>query len=179
MLDQDQVRTIEQQVIDMIERKGGFALTDDEKASVSVVGFGHEDFFSCGAAVIDTVMHPRYGGRLIAFLPNQWLPEHWHPDAPGEAGKEETFRVLWGQVSLFVPGEPTPGALERIPGGRGDSFTSRHEVVLKRAEQRTAPRGEKHWLAAGPEGAVALEISSAVRDSYDQLTDPSLQSYVL
>lgn len=179
MLDERQVRAIKRRAVDMMEVKAGFALTDDEKASISVVGFGQEDYFSYGAAVIDTIMHPRYGGRLIVFFPNQLIPEHWHPDVDGDVGKEETFRVLWGTVYIYGPGEPSPGALERIPAGKEAVFTSRHEAILNRAEQRTAPPQEKHWLIAGPEGAVALEISSTVRDSYDQVSDPSLKGHVL
>ncbi len=176
MLDADQVR---RRVLEMVEVRAGFALTPEEKANILVVGFGEEDFFAWGAAAIDTILHPRYGGRLIIFFPNQRFPEHWHPDVDGDAGKEETFRVLWGQVRIYCPGEPSPGALERIPAGKEDVFTSRHEVILNPGEQVTAGRQERHWLVAGPEGTVGLETSSTVRDSYDQWTDSSLKPVVL
>jgi len=175
MLDADQVR---QQVVEMVEVKAGFALTAEEKANIVVVGFGQEDFYAWGAAAIDTILHPRYGGRLIVFFPNQRFPEHWHPDVDEDGGKEETFRVLWGQVRIYSPGASSAGALERIPAGKEAAFTSRHETILNPGEQVTAGRHERHWLVAGPEGTVGLEISSTVRDSFDQWTDSSIKPVV-
>lgn len=175
MLDVDEVR---QRVIEMVEVNAGFALTAEEKANIIVVGFGQEDFFAWGAAAIDTILHPRYGGRLIIFFPNQRFPEHWHPDVDGDGGKEETFRVIWGQVRIYAPGEPSPSALEHIPAGKEDVFTSRHEILLGPGEQATAALHDRHWLVAGPEGTVGLEISSTVRDEYDQVTDPAMKPVV-
>jgi D-lyxose ketol-isomerase len=171
-LDGAQVRKIKQQIVEMVEEKARFVLTSEERANVLVVSFG--DFHALGVAAVDTILAPRYGARLIIFLPNQVMPEHWHPDAEGIPGKEETFRVLWGEVRIFGPGEPTPGVERWIPAGKADVFTSRHEVHLRAGEQATASLHDRHWLVAGPEGVVGLEVSSTVRDEHDLMTDPSL-----
>jgi D-lyxose ketol-isomerase len=175
MLDADQVREIRRQVVEMVEDRAGFRLSETEKANIAVVGFGEEDFFDWGAAAIDTIIAPRYGGRLIVFFPNQRFPEHWHPDVDGVPGKEETFRVLWGQVTIYCPGEPSPNASSHIPAGKEAMFTSRHEVVLRPGEQATAALHDRHWLVAGPDGTVGLELSSTVRDEFDRVTDPGMK----
>ncbi|MGA2512863.1 MAG: D-lyxose/D-mannose family sugar isomerase [Candidatus Limnocylindrales bacterium] len=171
MLDVEEVR---QRIIELVEQKARFVLSSEEKERIAVVAFG--DFFQFGAGAIDTIMHDRYGGRLIIFFPNQVFPEHWHPNVDGNLGKEETFRVLWGKVYSYGEGEPSGDAEARIPPGKGHVFTARKEVILEAGEQRSIGLEERHWFVGGPEGAVAIEISSTVRDRYDRLADDSLTS---
>ena len=171
------VEDIRRAVLDMIEDKAGFALTEDERQRVIVVSFG--DFYTSGAVAVDTVMHPRYGGRLIVFFPNQLFPEHWHPSVEEGEGKEETFRVLWGSVHAYGEGEPSDGVTEHIPAGKEAVFTAHNEVLLHAGDQRTIGLNERHWYVAGPEGAVAIEISSTVRDEYDCFTDDTLKAVAL
>ncbi len=171
------VEDIRRTVLDLVEAKAGFVLSEDERQRVIVVSFG--DFFASGAAAIDTVMHPRYGGRLIVFFPGQLFPQHWHPSVEEGAGKEETFRVLWGSVYVYGEGEPSAGAAQHIPAGKEAVFTARHEVLLRAGDQRTIGPHERHWFVAGPEGTVGIEISSTVRDKYDRFTDDTMKSVAL
>ena len=177
MLSPEAASDVRLRIIDFVEHKAGFILSEDEKQHIVVVGFG--DFFVSGAGAIDTVMHARYGGRLIIFFPGQLFPEHWHPNVDGSLGKEETFRVLYGSVYSYGEGKPSSSAVIRIPPGKKAVFTARREVVLNAGEQRTIGLQERHWFVAGPEGAVALEISSAVRDPYDRFTDEATKVEVM
>jgi len=171
------VEDVRREILDLIEAKAGFALSEDERQRVIVVSFG--DFFASGAAAIDIVMNPRYGGRLIVFFPGQLFPEHWHPSVEEGAGKEETFRVLWGSVYVYGEGEPSAGAAQHIPAGKEAVFTARHEVLLRAGDQRSIGLHERHWFVAGPDGTVAIEISSTVRDQYDRFTDDTMKSVAL
>ena len=171
------VEDVRREILDLIEAKAGFALSEDERQRVIVVSFG--DFFASGAAAIDIVMNPRYGGRLIVFFPGQLFPEHWHPSVEEGAGKEETFRVLWGSVYVYGEGEPSAGAAQHIPAGKETVFTARHEVLLRAGDQRSIGLHERHWFVAGPDGTVAIEISSTVRDQYDRFTDDTMKSVAL
>ena len=171
------VEDVRREILDLIEAKAGFALSEDERQRVIVVSFG--DFFASGAAAIDIVMNPRYGGRLIVFFPGQLFPEHWHPSVEEGAGKEETFRVLWGSVYVYGEGEPSAGAAQHIPAGKEAVFTARHEVLLRAGDQRSIGLHERHWFVAGPDGTVAIEISSTVRDQYDCFTDDTMKSVAL
>jgi D-lyxose ketol-isomerase len=175
MLDAEGLREARRRYLELVERKAGFVLSQNERDGIQVVVF--RDYSYSAVAAIDLVMHARYGARLIIWLPNQMMVEHWHPDADGNPGKEETFRVLWGTVHAYRRGVPSAGATARIPGGDEHAFTSRHEVVLNAGEQWTLEPHERHWFVAGPDGAVALEVSSTVRDSYDGLTDTALEFY--
>lgn len=175
MLDAERLLDVRRRYLELVERKAGFVLSQAERDSIQVVVF--RDFSYSAVAAIDLVMHARYGARLIIWLPNQMMVEHWHPDVDGNPGKEETFRVLWGRVYAYRQGDPSAGAHARIARGEEQAFTSRHEVVLDPGEQWTLGPHERHWFVAGPEGAVALEISSTVRDTHDGLTDPALEIY--
>jgi D-lyxose ketol-isomerase len=177
MLSPEEVGDVRLRIAEYVEAKAGFALTEEERQRIVVVAFG--DFFTSGAGAIDTVMHPRYGGRLIVFFPGQHFPEHWHPNVDEGLGKEETFRVLWGSVYSYGAGSPSSGADAKIPAGKEAVFTVRNEVLLNAGEQRSIGPEERHWFVAGPEGAVALEISSTVRDQFDRFTDGSMKADVL
>ena len=176
-LSAEAVGDVRRRIVDLVEAKAGFALSEEERQRIIVVSFG--DFFISGAGALDTVMHPRYGGRLIVFFPGQLFPEHWHPSVEEGAGKEETFRVLWGSVCSYGEGEPSTGAAQRIPAGKDAVFTARNEVLLRAGDQRSIGLHERHWFVAGPEGAVALEISSTVRDKYDRFTDDTMKAVAL
>ena len=171
------VEDVRRRILDLVEGKAGFALSEDERQRIIVVSFG--DFFASGAGAVDTVMDSRYGGRLIVFFPGQLFPEHWHPSVDEGAGKVETFRVLWGSVYTYGEGEPSTGAAQHIPAGKEAVFTARNEVLLRAGDQRSIGLHERHWFVAGPDGTVGLEISSTVRDQDDRFTDDTMKAVAL
>lgn len=174
VLNREQADVVRKTVVEMVEDKAQFALTDLERESVRVVGTTRYDFEEVGLSLIDLTMHERYGGRLIVLLPNQVVFEHWHPDVDGAKGKVETFRVLWGEVDSFCEGEASDGAQSLIPAGSEDVFTARRRIHLAPGEQHTTQLHERHWLVAGDVGVVGLEFSSPVRDRSDIKTDIDL-----
>ena len=109
------------------------------------------------------------------MFPRQTCPEHWHPPVGGEPGKEETFRCRWGEVYLYVPGEPTPNPKGIAPAGREEHYTVWYEVVLLPGEQYTLVPNTPHWFQSGDEGAVVSEFSTRSRDESDIFRDPEIQ----
>jgi D-lyxose ketol-isomerase len=87
----------------------------------------------------------------------------------------ETFRCRWGQVYLYVPGDPSPSAKGAPPVGSEPYYTVFHEIELNPGEQYTIPSNTLHWFQAGDEGAVVSEFSSTSRDEADVFTDPRIQ----
>jgi D-lyxose ketol-isomerase len=155
-------------------RRAGVPITDTEAAKIEVADFGLSHLEIEGAQILTLVQTGRLGVKVVALFPGQALPEHWHPPVGEDEGKEETLRVLDGEVSLYIAGE-SAGPPVRVPEGKEAVYTARQETVMRRGDQSTLSPGTKHWFRAGPEGAVLFSFSSVARDLLDQFTDPEVQ----
>ena len=152
-------------------QRAGIVLTDVEKASIEVADFGLGDLERTGLELITYVNTDRCCAKELVLFPGQTCPEHRHPPVEGEPGKEETFRCRWGEVYLYVPGEPVHDMKARLPKGKEHTYTVFHEIVLKPGQQYTLQPNTLHWFQAGPEGAVVSEFSTRSRDEADIFTD--------
>jgi D-lyxose ketol-isomerase len=173
MIHRSQAKELQRRAVDLFGR-AAIQLTDEEQTRIEVADFGLGSPECEGAQIFTFVQTNRYAAKVIALLPGQTLPEHWHPRFGDDPGKLETVRVAWG--TLFLVGEG-PGALVRgtIPAGKEAVYTLRHEEVLGPAGSRTFRPGEKHWFQAGPEGVVVYSFSSVARDALDGFTDPTIE----
>jgi D-lyxose ketol-isomerase len=173
MIRKSQVRSLQGQAFDLFA-KAGIRLSDRERDRIEVADFGLGAPERDGAQIFTFVQTDRYAAKVIALLPGQTLPEHWHPPVGDDPGKQETVRVSWGMLFLYVDGQPT---IHRgmIPAGKEALYGMRHEIVFGPAEWRTFEPGEKHWFQGGPEGAVCYSFSSVVRDALDGFTDPAIE----
>lgn len=155
--------------------RAGLIITPQELADMEIADMGYADFENIGLAVVVYINTARVCAKELILLPNQTCPEHLHPPVGGEAGKEETFRCRYGEVYLYVSGEPTPNPKGRVPNGHEDVFTVWHEIVLKAGEQYTIYPETWHWFQAGPEGAVVSEFSTRSTDENDIFRDPRIK----
>lgn len=156
--------------------RAGVVLTPEEERNVEVADFGLGELERTGLQLVTYVNTERVCAKELVLFPGQTCPEHLHPPVGGEPGKEETFRCRWGEVYLYVPGEPVPegAAKARPPAGREHTYTVWHEVVLRPGEQHTIYPETLHWFQAGPEGAVVSEFSTRSTDEADVFTDPDI-----
>ena len=126
------------------------------------IDFGIGEFTEVGMAGIfwiNQVEHD-YLGHEIFLLPGQMIPEHWHMKTEKVRAKVEGWHLRHGSVTLVSEGEPTPGF--EIPPLHKDIAVARHATVLKPGETGyLANPEEKHWMIAGPEGAIVSEYASA------------------
>ena len=153
--------------------KAHIALTDKEKEGLEIVDFGMQDnFYNLGICIITYVNNERYCGKEMMLFPHQTCAEHWHP--PVDTGKQETFRCRYGTVYVYVDGEPTPNPKVQPPEKDRDYFTVFHEIVLQPGDMFTMKPNTKHWVQAGPEGAIVSEFSSQSNDDTDVFTDPRI-----
>jgi D-lyxose ketol-isomerase len=90
-------------------------------------------------------------------------------------GKQETFRCRWGEVYLYVPGDPTQQPKAKISEKYAPYFTVWKEVVLRPGDQYTLAPNTLHWFQAGDQGAVISEFSSTSTDENDVFTDPHIR----
>lgn len=124
--------------------------------------FGLGKFTEVGMAGTFWIIHEAhdYTGHEIFLLPGQMIPEHWHEATDNARAKVEAWHLRHGSVTLVSEGEPTPGF--EIPPSHRDIAVARCATAIGPGETRAlnAPL-ERHWMVAGPEGAIVSEYSSA------------------
>jgi D-lyxose ketol-isomerase len=151
----------------------GIVLTPAERSGIEIADFGLNELATTGLEIVVYVNTDRYCAKELVLFPRQTCPEHRHPPVGSDPGKEETFRVRWGQVWLYVEGEATPEIAARAPAG--GTYTVFHQITLGPGEQYTIPPNTRHWFQAGDAGAVVSEFSSTSRDEFDIFTDPRIR----
>ena len=150
------------------------AITPDEASRIEVADFGLGDLMQIGLQLITYINTDRVCAKELIMFPGQTCPEHYHPPIAGEPGKEETFRCRWGEVYLYLPGEPTSEPKCAVPKDSEGYFTVWREVPLRPGEQHTIYPKTRHWFQAGKEGAIVSEFSTKSRDELDIFTDPRI-----
>ncbi|MEM8493877.1 MAG: D-lyxose/D-mannose family sugar isomerase [Planctomycetota bacterium] len=174
MLTESQIAEAQQRTVDMLNA-AGIALTVEERSQIEVCDYQLGDLDRVGTEIVIYVNNDLYCGKEIVLFPNQLCPEHLHPPVGDYPGKTETFRCRWGEVYLYVDGEPTPDPREKVPESQRSHLTVWHEVLLRPGDQYTILPGVKHWFVAGSRGAIVTEFSSRSIDPKDIFTDPAIQ----
>ena len=156
MILRSKARELQRCAQDLFDR-AGIHLTDGERARIEVADFGLGSPEREGAQIFTFVQTNRYAAKVIALLPGQILPEHWHPPVGDDPGKQETVRVAWG--SLYLVGEG-PGALVRaaIPAGKEAAYTLRHEEVLGPGWQPHLPSRGEALVPGRPGGRRGVQL---------------------
>lgn len=156
-------------------RQAGVVARQDELDSIEVADFGLGELELSGAQILTLVDTEQVAAKVLVMLPHQTEPEHRHPRLGEYPGKDETIRCQWGELYLYVPGEPTPEPRGAPPAHRRRTYTVWHEHVLRAADQVTLPHNALHWFQGGPEGAVIWSFSTKAVDVADVFTDPDVR----
>jgi len=156
-------------------KKASIILTKEEIEKLEVSDFGLNELENTGLELVVYVNTTRCCAKEMVLFPHQTCPEHRHPPVDGEPGKEETFRCRWGEVYLYVEGEPARSPKAIAPKRREKTYTVWNEIILKPGQQYTLYPNIKHWFQAGAEGAVVSEFSTKSRDEADIFTDEEIQ----
>ena len=161
---------------ELLER-AGIVIRDDERVNMEIVDFklSGNYFPSIGLEIVVYENNDRYCAKELILFPGQICPEHMHPLVDGQPGKQETFRCRWGEVYLYIAGEPTREPKGSVPQGKETSFTIWHEIILRPGEQYTLPPETWHWFQGGADGAIVSEFSSTSTDENDVFTDPEIR----
>lgn len=169
-------------VIKLRERTGrmlqraGIVITPEEKENIEIADCGFDDIENCGLQVVVYENNDRYCAKELILFPRQLCPEHRHPPIDEKnIGKQETFRCRWGELYLYVEGEPTPGPKAQVSEKYRKYLTVWKEVILRPGAQYTLPVNTKHWFQAGDDGCVVSEFSAASTDEEDVFTDPHVR----
>lgn len=169
----ERMKDIRQYVLCLLE-KAGISITPEEAGKIEYCDYGLGLFDRIGTSILTYVNTARVCAKEILMLPGQICPEHLHPALDGYAGKEETFRCRWGDVYLYVPGEPAEKPAGHVPDEYLPYFTVWHELHLFPGQQYTLKEQTLHWFQAGAQGAVVSEFSTPSFDDTDIFTAPQI-----
>jgi D-lyxose ketol-isomerase len=164
-----------QQIAQSYFDRAGIVVTDAERAQIEIAELGLGEYEQTGVALLVYVNTERVCAKELVLMPGQTCPQHFHPAVGELAGKEETFRCRWGEMYLYVPGEPTPNPKATPPQHRRQYYTVWHEIILRPGDQYTLPPETWHWFQGGPEGAIVSEFSTRSTDENDLFTDPEIR----
>ena len=151
------------------------AVTADEATRIEVADFGMSRLGEVGLELLVYLNTERCCAKELVLFPHQTCPEHRHPAVGGEPGKEETFRCRWGEVYVYVPGQPVRHPAAKLAADVSPYMTAWHEIILRPGEQYTLAPDTLHWFQAGPDGAIVSEFSTKSRDESDVFTDPRIE----
>lgn len=154
-------------------RKSGIVISDEEVEKMDVADFGLSRLSVEGAQIVELVGTDKIAMRVIYLKPGQTEPEHWHIGFDGYEGKQETIRVISGELYLYLAGDDNICA-GKIPEGQEQYYTSRNEHVMHAADTLTMPPLQKHWFQAGSEGCVFYTCSTLAVDAKDPFTNPNI-----
>ena len=115
--------------------KAHIVLTQQEKDNLEVADFGLNDVDATGLEIITYVNTEKCCAKEMVLFPHQTCPEHRHKPLGDYPGKEETFRVRYGTVYLYVEGDPVAAPAVQPPAGSKEFYTVWHEIVLHPGEQ--------------------------------------------
>jgi D-lyxose ketol-isomerase len=174
MIKRSEVRQIQARALALL-KKASIILTAEEAANIEVAEFGLGELETTGLELVVYINTERYCAKELILFPRQTCPEHRHPTIAGSTGKMETFRCRWGQVWLYVAGEPAAVMQGHPPAGSEAFYTVFHEIRLHPGEQYTIPPDTLHWFQAGDLGAIVSEFSSPSHDESDFFTDPRIR----
>lgn len=157
-------------------KKSGIALTEQERTSIEVADFGLNDIRAVGLEIVVYENNDRYCAKELILFPRQMCPEHRHPRVDDlNLGKQETFRCRWGEVYLYVEGQPSSNPKAVVPEKHKKHLTVWKEIVLRPSDQYTIKPNTLHWFQAGDQGAIVSEFSSTSLDELDVFTDINIK----
>jgi len=174
IMDQKTIKDAQHRAARMLE-DAKIVLSEEEKKNIEVCDFNLRNLDTFGTEIVIYINTDRCCAKELILFPRQTCPEHIHPQLGEYPGKEETFRCRWGEVYLYIPGEPVNKPMAIIDDEeRCKHLTVWHEIVLKPGEQYTLKEQTLHWFQAGPEGAIISEFSTQSFDKQDVFTDPEI-----
>jgi len=142
------------------------------------IDFGLKDFVNVGMAGIFWWNDKKEGyfGHEIYLLPGQMIVEHAHVATPDAKPKMEAWQVRHGMVYLFGEGEETKPCPVALPASQEKFITVRNCKILREGEIAALNRPEaKHFMVAGPEGAIVTEYATYHDNAGLRFTNPGVK----
>ena len=162
-------------------KKLGYPVSENLRKNMWVSDFALGDFPNVGMGGIFWAHENKNGvfGHEIILLPNQMLIEHWHVAGGGLPAKNECWQARAGQTYCF--GEEGEDS-SKFPNVKIPE-SQKNFVTVNKVECADSKKGNvvwlnrleaRHFMIAGPEGAVVTEYGSYHSNDNNRYTNPKV-----
>lgn len=116
-------------------------------------------------------------GHEIFLLPGQMIVEHAHVQAGDVAPKREAWQVRHGWICTFGEGTaPEKACPVELPASQKDFISVRAWLQVKEGEVDYLKRATaKHFMVAGPQGAIVTEYGTFHDNAGLRFTNPKVK----
>ena len=159
-------------------REAGYPVNETIERKIWASDFGLGRFPEAGVGgIIWWGDQPHNFSSLDAFLlPGQIIPEHWHVRQGDVPEKMEAWLVRFGEMYVYGEGERTPKIRAKPSPADAAHITVKAERILGVGDVAGIARPlEKHWMQAGPDGAIFSEFSTYHTGAAVRFTDPKIK----
>jgi D-lyxose ketol-isomerase len=159
-------------------QQSGYPVNDTITKKLFVSDFGLGRFAEAGLGVIlwwGDEQH-NFSGLDAFLLPGQTIPEHWHVKVRDIPEKMEAWLVRHGEIYTYAEGDHTPNMEAKLAAADAANVTVKSERILGVGEIAGISRPlEKHWMQAGPQGAIFTEFSTFHTGEAVRFTDAKVR----
>jgi D-lyxose ketol-isomerase len=174
---QFQVEKAKQAYFDMMAAHS-YPVPEFLRTNMWATDFGLGDFEHVGMAGIFWVnfQETGYFAHEIFLLPGQMIVEHGHEATAKGKAKMESWHVRHGSIyTLGEEGSPIPAEV-KLPVSQAKYITVTKCYFLQPGDIRTLNRpGAKHFMMAGPGGAIVSEYASFHDNDGLRFTNPNVK----
>lgn len=158
--------------------KYGYPVPESLRTNMWATDFGLGDFVNVGMAGVFWINQEKEGyfAHEIYLLPGQMIVEHAHEATAKVKAKMESWHVRHGSIFTFgEEGGPVPANVS-LPKSQEKFITVKKCNVLQLGEIGTLNRtGAKHFMIAGPGGAIVSEYGTPHDGDGLRFTNPGVK----
>ena len=156
----------------------GYPVVDKLREEMWAIDFGLGDFVHVGMAGIfwcNDEQH-KYFGHEIFLLPGQMIVEHAHVETDQCPPKMEAWHVRHGMIYTLGEGDETTPLPVKLPDSQADFITVGHCIEVRPGEVQSLNRPcAKHFMVAGPDGAIVTEYATFHDNDALRFTNPGVE----
>ena len=172
-----QVEKAKQAYFDLMAAHG-YPVPNSLRTNMWATDFSLGDFVNVGMAGIFWIncQEQGYFAHEIYLLPGQMIVEHGHEATAKGKAKMESWHVRYGSIyTMGEEGGPIPPEL-KLAKSQAQFITVSKCKVLNAGDIGTLNRvGAKHFMVAGPEGAIVTEYGTFHDNDGLRFTNPKVK----
>jgi D-lyxose ketol-isomerase len=156
----------------------GYPIPANLRQNMWVTDFGLGDFARVGMAGIFWYNDKATGvfGHEIYLLPGQMIVEHGHEAAGDVKAKREAWHVRHGSIHTLGEGQPAGPCPVALPESQAKHITVKNWKLVREGELDDLKRATaKHFMIAGPQGAIVTEYGTFHDNAGLRFTNPKVK----